>query len=975
MHRHVLQSTSSSTLRRAARQLPSVGRHNSTRAHKISSDAEEKDTLVLMRKVTKAVITRAAAGESSPGWKVSEASKLKASLNPTTSPISLKLRKEVASDEKAMFSQPDSEYDLDMASAFLGEQIAPGSFVEVRRNFRPTTGVVVQTQLESGGWRTVTLTTDGDLWDHAPMDVMFVIPGFVSSDLAARCRREIESSKRHGSAIQILRRVREFERAAEKVYNGMSRHIPRLYQHVKSQDPRRWARITTPEAAKLISYEVDSPIMKLFVVHKHLMARSERFIANPAEYVVTQAFDVRPEVDVDLITEVDAMVRRNAPAVTSFVNKVHEVVALAQLRAEDSWNEPPTMSGIDTRTTFTEEEQMILQYLKLAFHKRRNIQEWHFQTTVAQLAKQIYRSPGAFSRVNDDLLHKLVMDLGLIAPWHDIATHERMLKQDRLPMEPTLRAKEIDKLVEKYTKEIRKKPSPITETRKTGSKNQTLTAEDFYPVDPVESIRHDFGNLPVYVIDDVGAEELDDGLSIERDPSHPGTYWMHIHIADPTSILHPGNQISLNARTQLETNYMIHTTEPMIPASLMKHMSLGRRSAQGLPERVMTFSVKVDSVQGVIDRKVRAGLVRNVKILKYDQVDAALGIPTRTQLFPFGGAPPPHPSASEPIEDAARTDLAAMHDIAQTLVQERLRQDIFYFSVPRASVSYTTPQQDVPRSMTRLDHPIMYRGFPGLRYEVSEYKDMDTGSRAMIAEFMKVACHTASIFALERGIAGIRRSAMRIITPSEEAFAELMARRGEHGEVAYTDAVKFGAISPPAKNTLEPGEHWMLGIPDGEGYMRVTSPLRRFEDMANHWALKAALLPGEKSLELSEGWIEGVIHDCNVRGPVHRSHELLHARFWVLTYLRRWCEGRIPVSADGPPQVDVNNMEGIILDPARVNIMEGGFVARVFVPGLGLMASLKTDSALSGLGVGAPIRVKLANILLGFNAAATLTRV
>lgn len=41
-------------------------------------------------------------------------------------------------------------------------------------------------------------------------------------------------------------------------------------------------------------------------------------------------------------------------------------------------------------------------------------------------------------------------------------------------------------------------------------------------------------DLPIYVIDAVYAEELDDGISIESVPGEPNTDWIHIHVADPT---------------------------------------------------------------------------------------------------------------------------------------------------------------------------------------------------------------------------------------------------------------------------------------------------------------------------------------------------------------------------------------------------------------------------------------------------------
>ena len=64
----------------------------------------------------------------------------------------------------------------------------------------------------------------------------------------------------------------------------------------------------------------------------------------------------------------------------------------------------------------------------------------------------------------------------------------------------------------------------------------------------------------------------------------------------------------------------------MIPAEIVQRgLSLG--SEQG-PTNVLTFSFKADKSGDIVDYNVRAGIVRNVQTLRYDDVDMMLGAST-----------------------------------------------------------------------------------------------------------------------------------------------------------------------------------------------------------------------------------------------------------------------------------------------------------------------------------------------------------
>jgi exoribonuclease R len=99
-------------------------------------------------------------------------------------------------------------------------------------------------------------------------------------------------------------------------------------------------------------------------------------------------------------------------------------------------------------------------------------------------------------------------------------------------------------------------------------KSQTFT-------DKMAKTRKDWGELPVYCIDDVNAEEIDDGVSLERIPGSNDTFWVHIHVANPTAFIDPDNMIMKYAASRIQTLYVPDRTYPMLPKSLTQnHFSL-----------------------------------------------------------------------------------------------------------------------------------------------------------------------------------------------------------------------------------------------------------------------------------------------------------------------------------------------------------------------------------------------------------------
>jgi hypothetical protein len=138
--------------------------------------------------------------------------------------------------------------------------------------------------------------------------------------------------------------------------------------------------------------------------------------------------------------------------------------------------------------------------------------------------------------------------------------------------------------------------------------------------DSVEHLREDH-TPTVFVIDSPGAHELDDGISVE--PIYEGSqikdYWIHVHVADPTSYLTPDHPLSLIAQTNVSSVYLAERHCPMIPDQLNQSLFSLKKDA-----RALTFSIRLSTSGEISEYKIRPTILKDVQITSYDKVDTLL---------------------------------------------------------------------------------------------------------------------------------------------------------------------------------------------------------------------------------------------------------------------------------------------------------------------------------------------------------------
>lgn len=391
-------------------------------------------------------------------------------------------------------------------------------------------------------------------------------------------------------------------------------------------------------------------------------------------------------------------------------------------------------------------------------------------------------------------------------------------------------------------------------------------------------------------------------------------------------------------------------------------LSLGSDTMNGLPNKVITFSVKVDGNANVLDYTVRAGLIRNIKKATYASVDHALGVPPAAIGYPFG--PPPKTILGPSINEQDLEDLRVLYRLANDQVQKRFRADRISFTVEVAKLTRTSLNPNI-RSPTMKAS--VFNGFPELLYSVGGAAVDDVGSRNMISEMMKLACRVASRFALDHNLPFLRRGTDAIMASTQTAYEEILAQRSPTSYVPLHTNLERVAISPPATFSLEPKQHHPLAVPEGEGYSRATSPLRRFEDLVAHWQLHHALL-GSKAPSrppFDANALEKYIPELSAKDLSIRLGHTRNTNFFVLMFLKRWMNATAKGVEEERPYGDpLASMTAYTISMLQNNFV-GSYGCHVHLPELGIKAQLVGLSAGYMLPLSSELRVKAKSVDLG----------
>ncbi|GAB4225558.1 MAG: ribonuclease R [Stanieria sp.] len=355
---------------------------------------------------------------------------------------------------------------------------------------------------------------------------------------------------------------------------------------------------------------------------------------------------------------------------------------------------------------------------------------------------------------------------------------------------------------------------------------KVLDVAQFYlqspPFDP-DSNRLDLTHLKVYTIDDESTEEIDDGLSVEySQDGKAAKLW--IHIADPSRIVTPGDELDLEARRRSTSLYLPTGMISMFPSELATGpMSL----IQGQICPALSFGVVLDETGLVKEYSIHPTLIRPTYRLTYDDVDEMLDLGV----------------TKEP-------EIAELAKWASLRRKWRQQQGSIQILMPESLIKVKENEEII---IELLD---------------------ESKSRQLVAEMMILAGEVAGKYGQEHNLPLPFRGQPQPELPPEEELLQLPP-----------GPVRFCALRrcmPRSEISTSPSRHASLGL---DSYIQVTSPIRRYTDLLAHFQIKAHLR--NESLPFTQEQLQEIIYSVANSAYEATLVERQTNRYWGLEYLRR----------------------------------------------------------------------------------------
>ncbi|ODO06420.1 hypothetical protein L198_01652 [Cryptococcus wingfieldii CBS 7118] len=763
-------------------------------------------------------------------------------------------------------SDVDAEPGLDWGSVGIAEEIPGlnvGRVVECRRSGQVSIGLILAAILVMDKPRLLLLRSTGEVWPISSNDVQFVMPSsLVPRSLAEECwsPEQLQSWSDSSEATVglpsaaaapppemmearrkvslLLRRVqRETEKMCQKLRGGVFKQgrvggAEAAYEKWASEEAEERKCITAVEAAEYIlnpqaggttgtpTTEVKPNTLPAYAAHVLLMSRPDMFISDQSDMWATGTYVVRSKPEQARIAQLQEWVqiaqKPGADGVESpvrtFVEKAKIVLDLARQTREETTGQhfKPLQHNLPE---WSKTDLDIISCLLAYVAETRSTQLTPFLSLSLAITRLILSDP----QIDRGTVTVMLQELGTILPWDSLET-ARIVEADRNAMTTTSVAGHVR------------------------GDDELLRGNE------LDELREDFSHHKVFVIDDATALELDDGIAVEKIAGSDDV-WVHVHIADPTRYIPPGHELARQASVRGSSLYMAEGSMPLFPTDLiMKEVSLGANVERDDGRQgSMVFSARVSKAGNVEDSKVRMGWVKKPRVITYASVNKALGLPTSSYSRPFGGpstsTEPPMPEIT--AEDAA--ELRLLYDTARNLRARRFATAGYEWSKPSASISLPhLPVGPNPHLFSRhhlLSTPQLFSGSLPIEYRVkTPVEGIDAGS--LVAEYMVLGGRVAAWFCSERNLPMVyRASAAPSPVATSQTLEDLLAKRDpETGIIDAFATLGKGWYRPAGYISLQPEEHWIMGIVgESKGYVRATSPLRRFDDMLVHWQIKAAL--------------------------------------------------------------------------------------------------------------------------------------
>ncbi|KAH7406427.1 hypothetical protein DE146DRAFT_629753 [Phaeosphaeria sp. MPI-PUGE-AT-0046c] len=691
-----------------------------------------------------------------------------------------------------------------------------------------------------------------------------LVPYLPTDPFAASSKGEIQVPGHIATPVtNILERMTH---EAEHIYRTNASVLDTAYSSLADQ--KRTRMMTLGQITKTLLAKNDpnwkpSPAA-LLAVRKALNHNEFRFKTDRRSHRLTNVFSIRPKDDVHVVETVHEWIREyseyqamsanttsnsqkpstGATNIIDFLSKAQRLIALSRKdRDPNIGGVGPSKAGMSTSTKrkgiqfvweepFTNTDKQIIQFLQAWVLTSQFVNNHGLVSACMSLIRATgYYGEGAVHHaeamglevleIKDSTGALFLQEIGVITPFENRTIYDEQL------MLPTVKLSRNLELLSAKAEHTRRNP-------------------DFQ--DSMEGLRRDWGSTTIYCIDDLGAQEIDDGISVERVQGAASEFWIHVHVANPTAFFDKTHTLSGLAAHMTETVYLPERSYSMLPSwAVQGHFSLDRDRA------LLTFSSRVDTDGNVLETKIQPGIAREIVQLTPSEVAMLLGHKSTAEVRTFtvgGQIPDGDQGRKQPALSAAQLqDLQDLNIVAQGLWNKRKRAGGVYFDSrsTRVSVFESPSRKGLTWNPPSTDRSRRVKGDPIIKVTNSvlqEFIHFNYTPARIVEEIMLLACSSAALWCTERKLPVMYRGTIDIPSSDDTASSKEILTNMVHpqleksGKISHNVALHYMESLGRAITHFAIVPHNLLGLP---GFVRVTSPLRRFGDMIAHWQIEAAL--------------------------------------------------------------------------------------------------------------------------------------
>ena len=669
------------------------------------------------------------------------------------------------------------------------------------------------------------------------------------------------------AGAELIQKMVGFQRAANAVFREKSERLDRAYKLLAHPTERRL--VTTEEAAvKLLQIRDRSKLTDpmLWAVHR-ILTSTGGFRMSNRDHRLSPMFDILPQSEVEEISRVRQWLREYQEQVITNVTTGHDFdiqgtskianpfykfianarTLIMESRRTRAITESGTLGPCSIKVSpvlpqwatykskpimrFDNNERQILEYI-LKWVTTDTVRSG---TSLASLGPMVLRATGMYEGVlRQQTGFVFLQEMGVIPPWQNRIAYNTTLNLPRHRIDP-----QTDRLLDEA---------------------QHMAA-NFEMKDSMQHLRKDWGDLEVFCIDDADAAERDDGLSLEPVDGSDSEYWVHIHVANPSSFMSPDSSMGRYAAHVIQSIYFPEQRFPMfMPYLVEKHFSLANNTPS------ITFSAKMRTDGEIVDTSIVNGILRNVRhittgtLRRYFSSDND-SPPRETMNISVGGGKlgmgilpksvvKPKTTA-ETLNSLTKSQIATLRIIGELGEARRRKRerdgaiDMMNQQVPRPEPKVYF--QAIGKAPTQFStHASQhFEGDPIISLDYNHFEPiprLNSISETLVPNCMILAGEVAATWCGQRSIPipyrGTLRNPEPAVPPEQFKKEVIDPAIAQHGFAPLVASLRYLSLIGRSYLSTTPIRHIVLGAPY---YCKITSPLRRYTDLMAHWQIEAAI--------------------------------------------------------------------------------------------------------------------------------------